>query len=351
MKLYLIRHAEADGNLYRVAQGQDDSSVTERGMRQIKALEKRFEGIRVDAAYSSDLYRTCRTAAAVCTPRDLPLHRRRALREICVGAWERRPWGEIYREDPEQMMNFLQRLEDWHVPGGEAPEAVQARMLACLRDIARENPGKTVAVFSHGCAIRLTLAALLGKRIAKLSEVPLGQNTAVSLLEWDGGTFRVLWFNDASHLETLLDGTAQRWRSTANGLEPGLYYVPASEDPGACAALTGEAPAGDSILGCQREGAVGVLTLDNDRDAGAKRGWITGLTVGERWRCRGYGTQLMGQAVQHYRDRGRETLCAPDVDSEEARRFLRRQGFAPAEGHWKLDLRFPPLPIRLLEVL
>ena len=96
---------------------------------------------------------------------------------------------------------------------------------------------------------------------------------------------------------------------------------------------------------------MGVLTLDNGRDAGAKRGWITGLTVGERWRCRGYGTQLMGQAVQHYRDRGRETLCAPDVDSEEARRFLRRQGFAPAEGHWKRDLRFPPLPIRLLEVL
>ena len=55
MKLYLIRHAEADGNLYRVAQGQDDSSVTERGMRQIKALERRFEGTRVDAAYSSDL--------------------------------------------------------------------------------------------------------------------------------------------------------------------------------------------------------------------------------------------------------------------------------------------------------
>ena len=59
MKLYLIRHAEADGNLYRVAQGQDDSSVTDRGLRQIAALERRFEGAAIDAAYSSDLYRTC----------------------------------------------------------------------------------------------------------------------------------------------------------------------------------------------------------------------------------------------------------------------------------------------------
>ena len=249
MKLYLIRHAEADGNLYRVAQGQDDSSVTDRGLRQIAALERRFERVAIDAAYSSDLYRTCRTAAAICGPRDLPLHRRRALREICVGAWERRPWGEIYREDPVQMRNFLQDLGHWHVPGGEAPEAVQARMLACLRDIARENPGKTVAVFSHGCAIRLTLAALMGKTIAELSQVPLGQNTAVSCLSWDGEGFRVIFANDASHLETLPDGTPQRWRTMSNGLEAGLRYVPAEQTPAAYAALMGTPPAGCALIG------------------------------------------------------------------------------------------------------
>ena len=359
MKLYLIRHAEADGNLYRVAQGQDDSSVTDRGLRQIAALERRFETISIDAAYASDLYRTCRTAAAICGPKSLPLHRRRALREICVGAWERRPWGEIYRQDPEQTRNFLQDLGHWHVPGGEAPEAVQARMLSCLRDIARENLGKTVAVFSHGCAIRLTLAALMGKSIVQLSEVPLGQNTAVSCLSWDGETFRVIFANDASHLETLPDGTSRRWRTMANGLEPGLFYLPAAENPAAYQALTGVSPVrlgilgrgGDrfALLGCQGDGPVGALTLDDARDAGEKRGWIADLTVGAPWRCRGYGTQLMGQAVQHYRDRGRETLCAPD-GGEAARHFLRQQGFVPAEGHWERDLRFPPLGIRLLDV-
>lgn len=259
MKLYLIRHAEADGNLYRVAQGQDDSSVTNRGLRQIAALERRFERVAIDAAYSSDLYRTCRTAAAICGPRDLPLHRRRALREICVGAWERRPWGEIYREDPVQMRNFLQDLGHWHVPGGEAPEAVQARMLACLRDIARENPGKTVAVFSHGCAIRLTLAALMGKTIAELSQVPLGQNTAVSCLSWDGEGFRVIFANDASHLETLPDGTPQRWRTMSNGLEAGLRYVPAEQAPAAYAALMGTPPAGCALIGCREDEPVGAL--------------------------------------------------------------------------------------------
>ena len=32
--LYLIRHAEAEGNLYRIAQGQHDSNLTSRGWRQ-----------------------------------------------------------------------------------------------------------------------------------------------------------------------------------------------------------------------------------------------------------------------------------------------------------------------------
>ena len=32
--VYLIRHAEAEGNLYRIAQGQANSSITDRGERQ-----------------------------------------------------------------------------------------------------------------------------------------------------------------------------------------------------------------------------------------------------------------------------------------------------------------------------
>ena len=86
--IYLIRHAEAEGNLYRIAQGQANSSITDRGERQIQALARRFADIPIDAVYASDLYRTCATASAIYKPKGLPLHRRRDLREICVGVWE-----------------------------------------------------------------------------------------------------------------------------------------------------------------------------------------------------------------------------------------------------------------------
>ena len=153
--IYLIRHAEAEGNLYRIAQGQANSSITDRGERQIQALARRFADIPIDAVYASDLYRTCATASAIYKPKGLPLHRRRDLREICVGVWEEKTWGEIARQDPAQLENFNHRLHLWHVEGAETPQAVQTRLLAAVRDIAAANDGKTAAVFSHGCAIRL----------------------------------------------------------------------------------------------------------------------------------------------------------------------------------------------------
>ena len=64
-KIYLVRHAEAEGNLYRIAHGHYNGLITDwRGPKQIRALAQRFEGIRVDAVYSSDL---CRSTSR-CTP-------------------------------------------------------------------------------------------------------------------------------------------------------------------------------------------------------------------------------------------------------------------------------------------
>ena len=71
--IYLIRHAEAEGNLYRRIHGWYDALVTENGLRQIQALEQRFQGEHFDAVWSSDLYRTRATARALYVPKGLSL--------------------------------------------------------------------------------------------------------------------------------------------------------------------------------------------------------------------------------------------------------------------------------------
>ena len=44
-RIYIVRHAEAEGNLYRRIHGQYDSLVTPLGYRQIEALSRRFQDI------------------------------------------------------------------------------------------------------------------------------------------------------------------------------------------------------------------------------------------------------------------------------------------------------------------
>ena len=114
--VYLVRHAEAEGNLFKRIHGQYDSPVTALGRRQIECLEKRFASVSVDAVYASDLKRTCQTAAAIYVPKQLELHKEPKLREIYLGAWEDKPFGEVMRTDLEDMLRFSTGEPDWR-PG------------------------------------------------------------------------------------------------------------------------------------------------------------------------------------------------------------------------------------------
>ena len=118
--IYLIRHAEAEGNVFRRIHGQYDSCVTPNGRRQIAALAQRFAGIPVDAVYASDLKRTCLTATAIYRQKGLPLHRDARFREVGLGPWEDTPFGELERRYPAQLHAFSHDSYHWYVEGAES---------------------------------------------------------------------------------------------------------------------------------------------------------------------------------------------------------------------------------------
>ena len=329
--VYLIRHAEAEGNLYRVAQGQHDSNLTDRGWRQVKALERRFAGVPVDAVYASDLYRTRATASAICRPRNLTPRLRKDLREIFVGDWEQRTWGDIARRTPQAMADFGSRMDRWSIPGAETPAEVLTRVRAALEEIVRENPGKTVAVFSHGYAIRLVLANLQGISLADTgSRSPTGDNTAVSLLEGDEKGLRVVWQNDNGHLKTPEYLARERPKAKRSyALEPGLWFRPleAGERLAAAWAETGEKgplpPAPLTLEGLEGEEPAGLLHMDPEA------GRIFLVHVRPERRGRGFGVQLIGQAVLRTRERGGEALRILLPPDSPAKAFFLEGGFAP----------------------
>ncbi len=344
-RIYLIRHAEAEGNLYRIAHGQYDSLITPRGYRQIAALEKRFFDVPVDAVYSSDLFRTKTTAAAIYRPKGLALHTRRDLREILMGTWEDVRWVDLARNHNEMLQNFGRRMDVWSAPGAEKPEEVQTRMVAAVRDIAAKHPGGTVAVFSHGMALRILLSYVEGYTLGEFHKTKNGDNTAVSLIEVEGEEIRLVFRDDNSHLlgeeDLTIFGNQVWWKDNSRASEPGYWFRPFEKEKDAALqeAFLQEAESlglEPSLLAeaCNKEDpralqtvmeeeeAVGFVSFDTARCAGGT-GEVKLLYTLPAYRSRGYGIQLIGQAVQLFRPLGAERveLSCP-VKNEEALRFF-----------------------------
>lgn len=359
-KIYLIRHAEAEGNLYRVFQGQHDTLLTATGKLQVQALGERFRDIHVDAVYSSDLYRAASTAAVICRMKGLPLNRMPALREINVGIWEEQAMGNVHRAEALEGRHYGSEEEKRRVRGGETPAEVRDRMLAALQTIAAAHDGQTVVVLSHGGAIRYAVEHLQGVASGSLST---GQNTGVSVLEAENGTLRVVDFDDASHLEIWMEKLLGRpYHQRDTGLQPGLWYrspenvereawlrqALALPEGGSCPAYG----AADVLLGVREEEPAGVLALLPEKAAEQGAGWIDVLWVKPELRCRSCGIQLLGQAVYRYRALGREVLrLAVRKDDEETMEFLRHHGFVPVEAAedgrviLEKDIAFRPLGV------
>ena len=357
-RIYLVRHAEAEGNLYRRVHGWYNSLITENGYEQIKALEKRFADIPVDAVYSSDLFRTMTTAKAVYVPKHLPLRTDARLREINLGTWEDRTWSDVARTDGAMLEKFGTSSSEFRAPDGESFAELGARTLTALQEIARENEGKTVAVFSHGTAIRTLLAACRHATQEEFAALGHSDNTAVSLLEWENGGFRVAFQNDNSHLTPDISTLARQswWRELKKGEAPrrdiNFWFRPLDMEReeeqqlysesrrdawmvshGTMAHYHGDAFLRDAerqLVFCAMEGdtPAGVLQLNTAFRAEEGMGMIAFYYMTPEYRHKGLGIQLLGQAVSVYRPMGRDKLllrCAPE--NGVAQRFYKKYGF------------------------
>lgn len=334
-KIYLVRHAEAEGNLYRIAHGHYNGLITDRGYEQIAALQRRFEEIPVDAVYSSDLFRARTTAKAIYGPKSLPLITRQELREVDMGCWEGRTWQDLTTHDPEQMYNFNRNLAAWKIEGGESAAHVRDRMIAELQRIASENEGKTVAVVSHGAALRITLGSLQGLTLEELGQTPHGDNTAVSLLEAENGQLRVVFRDDNSHLTQagLSTFVKQTWWKTPKMFDNGEDYGPLDEQAIAALQELGvEVAPGSAGVAVSMDGHVmGVVEFLPELEAEEGIGWIGQYWIAPDFRARRLGIPPLGQAVQFYRAQGRDRLRLRCGDGL-YRGFFEKFGFHPVEG-------------------
>ena len=203
--VYLIRHGEAEGNVLPYFQGTVDTKLTEKGREQVSYLSGRFRDIPLDAVYYSPWHRAKETAEAVNKYHNLPLIPEFDLHEINGGDWEGVPVTELCEKFPAEFEVWTKHIWDFQAPNGERMAEVFQRMAEAVTRIAAENPGKTIAVCSHGCAIRNFLCFAEFGDITRLNDVGWADNTAVSRAEYDPETgWRLLMKNSVSHLPKAL---------------------------------------------------------------------------------------------------------------------------------------------------
>lgn len=217
-KLILVRHCEARGNADRVFQGLTDADVSERGMQQLERLAERFKKVELDAVYSSPLRRALYTADAVNKYHGLPVHVEKGLIEINGGHWEGKKWADFPTLYPDEARDWNLRPWAFAPEGGESMVQVYQRISRAVMAIAQREQHRTVAVVSHGCAIRNFLCYAKGYAIEKLNEIDWSDNTGVSMVEVDAaGHMRVTMENDVSHLtEDLSTFSRQSWWKREN---------------------------------------------------------------------------------------------------------------------------------------
>lgn len=189
MRLLLIRHGQTPSNVRGALDtAPPGAALTSLGRAQADAVPGALTGEDISAIHASTLVRTQLTAAPLASARGLDVLVREGLEEVPAGELE-------LRDDTEAVQAYAACVARWMtgdlgaaLPGGSTGHDFWARYDGAVRALAAEHrPDDTVAVFSHGAAIRAYTALAVGLDPEVATELRI-MNTGIGVLEGDPET-------------------------------------------------------------------------------------------------------------------------------------------------------------------
>jgi broad specificity phosphatase PhoE len=182
VRLVMVRHGQTEANARHILDTRPPGlPLNELGLAQAAALGDRLAGWPVTAVHASVATRAQQTAAPVAAAHGLEVGVVEGVHEVFCGELEG-------RSGPDALGRFTTVYEAWwtgdldaRLPGGESAHDVRERFLPAI-DAILDGASGDVVLASHGAAIRLAAAALLGDT-AETLYVP---NTGLVVLRPDG---------------------------------------------------------------------------------------------------------------------------------------------------------------------
>lgn len=150
MDIIMIRHGESEDNIKMIF-SRDDTSLTEKGIEQIKETKELLEKFNYKKIYYSPLKRTVETLETL----ELEGIEEQRIREINFGIFTGKTYKEILEIYPKESKLWVEDSKNYKMDQGESLLEVYNRLVEFLEEISQET--ENILLVCHDCIIRLAL--------------------------------------------------------------------------------------------------------------------------------------------------------------------------------------------------
>lgn len=195
MQTLLVRHGSCASCGPLLAGRQPGIELDAEGERQAAALARALGGTALTCVYSSPLARAVQTAQPIAAAHGLEPVLRAALLEQEYGEWTGRTFEELGRDPRWDSYNRARSITA--PPGGESPQALQARVVAELLSLREQHGDETIVLVTHAEVIRTLVAWCLGMPLDLSLRLEVSPGS-LTLVQWYPDYVTVLGVNSTA---------------------------------------------------------------------------------------------------------------------------------------------------------
>lgn len=184
--VYLLRHGHTQetekGRLYN----DPTVELTEAGKVQAQSMADWLNAAaKPDVLVCSTARRVRSTAEIIEQAVGLKAVSVEYFNEWSVGDWEGRTYVDVKEHDPEIYKAWVSNPIDNAPPGGESITDLYNRIRGQLKEVIKQNEGKTIALITHAGVIRSILVEALGMPLINFwrLSIPVGTITKIDFSE------------------------------------------------------------------------------------------------------------------------------------------------------------------------
>ncbi|OJI08993.1 MAG: hypothetical protein COV08_02455 [Candidatus Vogelbacteria bacterium CG10_big_fil_rev_8_21_14_0_10_49_38] len=181
MKVYFVRHGQSNPRDFLSYEEAGEVGLSSFGEKQVRALAKTLRKYTIEKIYVSPL-RRARETANIVSAGNIPVIVDERLKEWRIS---NSLTGRAYKE----MRIRMQKERNFSPDDGEAFNECAKRFISFLEDILEEED-EPIVVVGHALIFQSALVTL-----CKLEHIPAIDEGSLSLLEGNGGVWRIVFLN------------------------------------------------------------------------------------------------------------------------------------------------------------